>query len=131
MRHLLQSFAGSLSAGLDAGLSAGLEADRHEPAAQAPFVYTTAISSNAGLVRSLAGITLIAREMGFEREAETLYSTDALSATYHAQHNQSSVALAVEVCPPRQTVSVAVSGSDNEETYRLFLDADARLFGNC
>jgi len=127
MRHLLQSFAGSLSAGLDAGL----EADGHEPAAQAPFVYTTAISSNAGLVRSLAGITLIAREMGFEREAETLYSTDALSAMYHAQHNQSRVALAVEVCPPRQTVSVAVSGSDNEETYRLFLDADARLFGNC
>lgn len=127
MRHLLQSFAGSLSAGLDAGL----EADRHEPAAQAPFVYTTAISSNAGLVRSLAGITLIAREMGFEREAETLYSTDTLSATYHAQHNQSRVALAVEVCPPRQTVSVAVAGNDNEETYRLFLDADARLFGNC
>ena len=68
MRPLLQSFAGSLSAGLDAGL----EADGHQPAAQAPFVYTTAISSNAGLVRSLAGITLIAREMGFEREAETL-----------------------------------------------------------
>ena len=70
MRHLLQSFAGSLSA--------GLEADRHEPAAQAPFVYTTAISSNAGLVRSLAGITLIAREMGFEREAETLALADAM-----------------------------------------------------
>ena len=127
MRHLLQSFAGSLSAGIETDL----DVDRHEAAMPAPFVYTTAISSNAGLVRSLAGITLIAREMGFEREAETLYSTDALSATYHAQHNQSRVALAVEVCPPRQTVSVAVSGSDNEETYRLFLDADARLFGNC
>ena len=127
MRHLLQSFAGSLSAGIETDL----DVDQHEAAMPAPFVYTTAISSNAGLVRSLAGITLIAREMGFEREAETLYSTDALSATYHAQHNQSRVALAVEVCPPRQTVSVAVSGCDNEETYRLFLDADARLFGNC
>lgn len=37
----------------------------------APFVYVTAISSNAGLTRSLAGIILISREMGFEREAET------------------------------------------------------------
>jgi hypothetical protein len=123
MRQLLQSFAGTLSAGLGD--------DHEEPAAAAPFVYATAIGSNAGLVRSLAGITLIAREIGFEREAETLYSTDALSATYHAQHNQAGVALAVEVCPPRQTVSLAVSGSDNAETYRLFLEADTRLFGNC
>jgi hypothetical protein len=122
MRQLLESFAGTLSAGLG---------DDHDRPATAPFVYTTAIGSNAGLVRSLAGITLIAREMGFEREAETLYATDALSATYHAQHIQAAVALAVEVCPPRQTVSLAVSGSDNEETYRLFLEADSRLFGNC
>jgi hypothetical protein len=123
MRHLLQTFSG--------GLGSALLDDLHEPPAPAPFVYVSAIRSEAGLVRSLAGITLISREMGFEREAETVYSRDRLSATFHAQHNQSAVALAVEVCPPRQTVAIAVSGSNNDETYQLFLEADARLFGNC
>ena len=41
------------------------------------------------------------------------------------------MSLAVDVCPPRQTVSIAVAGSDNDLTYQLFLEADARLFGNC
>lgn len=102
-----------------------------EPGGAAPFVYVTAIHSSAGLTRSLAGITLISREMGFERDAETLYSADACSATFHALHRDSGVSLAVEVCPPRQTVSIAVAGSENDLTYRLFLEADARLFGNC
>jgi hypothetical protein len=35
------------------------------------------------------------------------------------------------VCPPRQTVSLAISGTDNDITYRLFLEADQRLFGPC
>lgn len=116
MRKLLQTLSTSLGEG---------------PGETAPFVYVTAIHSNAGLTRSLAGITLISREMGFERDAETLYSGDACSATFHALHRDSSVSLAVEVCAPRQTVSIAVAGTENELTYRLFLEADARLFGNC
>jgi hypothetical protein len=123
MRHLLQTVSSSLSAGL-------LD-DFGTPVPPSPFVYVSAIRSEAGLVRSLAGITLISREMGFAREAETTYSADGLSATFHAQHNRGPVALAVEVCPPRQTVSIAVSGLDNDETYSLFLEADSRLFGNC
>jgi hypothetical protein len=119
MRELLHSFRNGLQAGLD------------EPRAPAPFVYVTAIHSNAGLTRSLAGITLISREMGFEQDAETIYSQDATSATFHAQHREACVSLAVEVCPARQTVSIAVSGSDNDETYRLFLETDNRLFGPC
>lgn len=81
--------------------------------------------------RSLAGITLISRAIGFDRDAETLYSSDCSSATYHAQHNSHPVALAVEVCPPRQAASIAVSGHDDSDTYALFLEADARLFGAC
>jgi len=96
-----------------------------------PFVYVTAIHSDAGLTRSLAGITLISREMGFNRDAETLYSGDAQSATFHALHCDQTESLAVEVCPPRQTVSIAVAGLDDETTYPLFLEADARLFGRC
>jgi len=119
MRHLLDSLTRSLDNG------------QAEPAATPPFVYVTAIHSDAGLMRSLAGITLISRELGFERDAETLFSGDASSATFHAQHNRSAVALAVEVCPPRKTVSIAVSGHDNTSTYALFLEADRRLFGPC
>ena len=109
----------------------GLEAGLAEPRLPAPVVYVTAIQSAAGLTRSLAGITLISREIGFEQDAETVYSADARSATFHAQHRDACVALAVEVCPARQTVSIAVSGTNNDETYRLFLEADSRLFGNC
>jgi hypothetical protein len=119
MRDLLQSFRNGIQANLD------------EPPAPAPFVYVTAIQSNAGLTRSLAGITLISREIGFAQDAETVYSADAGSATFHAQHNNSCASLAVEVCPARQTVSIAVSGTDNDETYQLFLEADSRLFGHC
>lgn len=118
-----------MQATLDAGVPEANTADT--PPAESPFVYTTAIHSNAGLTRSLAGITLIAREMGFDRDAETIHSNDCRSATYHAQHRDCSTALAVEVCTPRQTVAIAVSGSDNDATYRLFLEADSRLFGSC
>jgi hypothetical protein len=119
MRDFLHSVRSSLEAGLA------------EPRASAPFVYVTAIHSDAGLTRSLAGITLISREIGFEQDAETIYSPDAKSATFHAQHQEACVALAVEVCPARQTVSIAVSGTNNDETYQLFLEADNRLFGAC
>lgn len=123
MRELLQNAR--------TGLQQQLQINLNEATSPAPFVYVTAIGSDAGLTRSLAGITLIAREMGFDLEAETLYSGDATSATYHAQHNSAAVALAVEVCPPRKTVSIAVSGFDDSETYPLFLEADTRLFGPC
>jgi hypothetical protein len=109
------------------GLQAGLE----EPADPAPFTYVTAINSDAGLTRSLAGITLISREIGFDKDAETTYAPDGKSATFHAQHREACVGLAVDVCPPRQTVSLAISGTDNDITYRLFLEADQRLFGPC
>ncbi|MFM2081121.1 MAG: hypothetical protein RLZZ219_1803 [Cyanobacteriota bacterium] len=125
MHQLLQALSQGLTTGLDDLQSLG------EPDAAAPFVYVTAIASDAGLTRSLAGITLISREIGFDRDAETTYSGDGASAIYHAQHRQSPVALAVEVCTPRRTVSIAVSGRDNDETYRLFLEADTRLFGDC
>ena len=129
MLQLLQSVREGLQATLDAG-QLDSTADR-SPHSESPFVYTTAIRSTADLACSLAGISLISKEMGFNRESETVYAPDTLSATFHAQHQCSGVAMAVEVCPPRQTVSIAVSGSDNDETYRLFLEADARLFGNC
>lgn len=123
MRELLQV--------LKAGLEEAPTLEVEPAVASAPFVYVTAIRSEAGLVRSLAGITLLSRELGFGREAETLYSQDGRSATFHALHDRHAVALAVEVCPPRQTVSIAVSGSNNAETYGLFLEVDARLFGPC
>ena len=96
----------------------------------APFVYVTAIRSELGLTQALAKITLISRELGFENDAETTFSNDANSATYHARHRVAAVAMAVDVCPARQTVSLAVSGRDNAETYALFVDADQRLFGH-
>jgi hypothetical protein len=79
MRELLQM----VRAGLRQRLRAGLDA----PPEPAPFVYATAIHSDAGLTRSLTGITLISRAMGFDRNAESLYSSDACSAIFHAQLN--------------------------------------------
>jgi hypothetical protein len=118
LRSLLAAFADPLEA----------EEGHRSPA---PFVYVTAIRSDAGLIRSLAGITLICRQLGFDRDAETLHSADATTATYHAHHRDAAVAIAVEVCPPRQTVSVAVSGPDNAQVHHLFLQADQQLFGLC
>ena len=131
--HLMRQLLQSVREGLQATLEAGDPERTAETtaAAESPYVYTTAIHANAGLTRSLAGITLIAREMSFDRDAETTYSRDTTSATYHAQHRDSATALAVEVSTPRQTVAIAVSGSDHDDTYRLFLEADTRLFGNC
>ncbi|WP_461556837.1 hypothetical protein [Synechococcus sp.] len=97
----------------------------------APTVYTTAIRSEGALVESLAGIAQIAQGLGFTRYRETIYSSDGLSATYHAEHDDWAVSLAIDCCTLRKTASLAVSGVHNDEAYVLFNEASAQLFGDC
>ena len=97
----------------------------------APTVYTTAIRSDGALVESLAGIAQIAKGLGFTRFNETIYSQDGLSATYHAEHDDCAVSLAIDCCTLRRTASLAVSGIHNEEAYALFNEASAQFFGDC
>lgn len=97
----------------------------------APTVYTTAIRSEGALVESLAGIAQIAQGLGFTRYRETIYSQDGLSATYHAEHDDWAVSLAIDCCTLRKTASLAVSGIHNDEAYALFNEATAQLFGEC
>ena len=119
MKTLIQSLANSLT----------LDVEEARPLA--PTVYTTAIRSEGALVESLAGIAQIAQGLGFRRYNETIYSQDGLSATYHAEHDDYAVSLAIDCCTLRKTASLAVSGIHNDEAYALFNEASAQLFGEC
>jgi len=97
----------------------------------APFVYTAAIHTTADLVSSLIGITELSRQQGFSRDPETNYGDDGRQATYHVDHRDLSVSLSVNCNPLRQTVAIAVSGLDGEDTYRCFQGLELALFGSC
>jgi hypothetical protein len=102
-----------------------------DTAPAAPVVYTTAIRSTGNLGESLAGISLLASRLGFTHAAETLYATDCLSASFHADHAIRAVSLAVECNPRQQTVSLAVSGLETQDTFDTFQAVAAALFGDC
>jgi hypothetical protein len=97
----------------------------------APFVYTAAIHTTADLVSSLVGITELSREKGFSRDPETNYCNGGRNATYHVDHRELPVSLIVNCNPLRQTVAIAVSGLDGEETHRCFQELELALFGGC
>ena len=97
----------------------------------APVVYTTAIRSKGCLSESLAGITVLAHELGFTHAPETIYAADGLSAAFHADHGERAVSLAVECNPRQQTVSLAVSGLDNHDAFETFHQVSKTLFGDC
>ena len=120
MRTLVKSLAGSLI--FDE------ESARQE---LAPTVYTTAIRSDGDLVASLTGIAQLTRDLGFTLHPETLYGSGGCSATYHADHAERAVALAVDCNPSRGTVSLAVTGMDAEETLECFHALELALFGDC
>ena len=113
-------------------LANGLILDQ-EPAQQelAPTVYTAAIRSDGDLMASLTGIAQLTRELGFTLNPETLYGSGGCSATYHADHADRAVALAVDCNPRRGTVSLAVTGMDAEETLESFHALERALFGDC
>jgi hypothetical protein len=101
-----------------------------EPEA-APLVYTAAIHTSADLVSSLIGITELSRQQGFSRDPETNYGDAGRNATYHVDHRDLPVSLSVNCNPLRQTVAIAVSGLDPEDTHRCFQDLELALFGSC
>ena len=105
-----------------------------EPLAAAepgPFVHTAALHTTADLAASLAGITQLSREQGFSRDPETHYGDGGRSAMYHVDHRDLPVSLSVNCHPLRQTVAIAVSGLDCDDTYRSFRALEAALFGSC
>ena len=99
------------------------------PEAPTPFVYTGAIRCSADLASSLPGIIQLTRGVGFTLHPETLYTDDKNSATYHVDHQDHPVSLAVHCHPGRGTVSVAVSGLNTEEARDLFDAVERSLFG--
>lgn len=96
-----------------------------------PVVYTAAIHTSADLVSSLIGITELSRDLGFNRHPETNYGDGGRNATYHVDHCTLPVSLSVNCNPLRQTVAIAVSGLDSEETHGCFQDLELALFGSC
>jgi hypothetical protein len=96
-----------------------------------PFVHTAALHTAADLSASLDGITQLSREQGFSRDPETHYGDGGLSATYHVDHCDLPVSLSVNCNPLRQTVAIAVSGLDCDDTYRCFRALERALFGEC
>lgn len=120
MRSLVKSLANSLM--LDDGI---------EPAQPTPTVYTTAICSAGDLKASLAGIVQLTSQLGFTLHPETLYAPDGHSTTYHADHDQAPVALAVACHARRGTVSLAVSGLDSQVALTCFNAVERALFGDC
>ena len=120
MRTLVKSLASSL-----------ILEEESPPLEPAPTVYTTAICSDGDLVTSLTGIAQLTRNLGFTQHPETLYASDGASATYHADHADVPVGLAVDCNPRRGTVSLAVTGMDAEETLERFHALERALFGDC
>ena len=116
---LMKTLAGSLI----------LPAEDTAPAA--PVVYTTAIRCEGSLSESLAGISLLANQLGFTHAPETLYAADGQSAAFHADHGARAVSLAVECNPRQQTVSLAVSGLDHQDAFDTFHQVSSTLFGDC
>ena len=116
---LIKSLAGSFI----------LPAEDSTPAA--PVVYTTAIRSEGSLSESIAGISVLANQLGFTHAPETLYAVDGQSAAFHADHGARAVSLAVECNPRQQTVSLAVSGLDNQDTFETCHQVSNTLFGDC
>lgn len=102
-----------------------------DTAPAAPVVYTTAIRSTGSLTESLAGISLLANQLGFTHAAETLYALDGHSAAFHADHSNRAVSLAVQCNPRQQTVSLAVSGLESQDTFEAFREVSSTLFGDC
>lgn len=100
-----------------------------QPTAPAPFVYTGAILSSADLASALPGIIRLTRNLGFTLHPETLYGEADNGASYHVDHRDQSVALTVHCQPSRQTVSIAVSGLDSEQTLALYNVVEHSLFG--
>lgn len=97
----------------------------------APVVYTAAIHTSADLVSSLIGITELSRDQGFNRHPETIYGDGGRNAMYHVDHSSLPISLSVNCNPLRQTVAIAVSGLDSEETLRCFQALELALFGGC
>ena len=120
MRTLVKSLASSL-----------ILEEESLPLEPAPTVYTTAICSDGDLVASLTGIAQLTRELGFTLHPETLYASDGCSATYHADHAERPVGLAVDCNPRRGTVSLAVTGMDGDEALECFNALERALFGDC
>ena len=117
--------------GLVKSLANSLLLPAEDTAPAAPVVYTTAIRSEGSLGESLAGITVLAHQLGFTHAPETLYAADGRSAAFHADHGDRAVSLAVECNPGQQTVSLAVSGFDNHDTFETFHQVSRTLFGDC
>ncbi|NDC15636.1 MAG: hypothetical protein EBZ76_10845 [Synechococcaceae bacterium WB9_2_170] len=123
MKTLVHSLANTLLLGFDDPGGAPLKAP-------APHVYTKAIASSGDLIASLSGVAELTRALGFTVAPETLYAPGGRSATYHADHQEASVSIAVECNPTTQTVALAVSGLDGDETYHHFLETAQTLFGD-
>ena len=121
--------AGSLlkTGSLVKSLAQSLITPAEDTAPAAPVVYTTAIRSTDSLGESLTGISLL----GFTHATETLYAADCHSAAFHADHAIRAVSLAVECNPRQQTVSLAVSGLETQDTFDTFQAVASALFGDC
>ncbi len=119
------------SAQLVKALARSLTLPADDTAPAPPVVYTTAIRSDGSLAESLAGISVLASRLGFTAATETLYAADGQSAAFHADHGDRAVSLAVECNPRQQTVSLAVSGLDSQDTFDTFQQVSSTLFGDC
>jgi len=124
MKTLVKSLKSTLMLGLE---DRDLEAFR----LPVPHVYVKAIACEADLITSLSGVAELTRTLGFTEAPETLYGDGGRSATYHVDHGQVSVSIAVECNPMAKTVALAVSGLDADTTYDQFNATVQALFGDC
>ena len=124
MKTLVKSLKSTLMLGLE---DRDLEAFR----LPVPHVYVKAIACEADLITSLSGVAELTRTLGFTEAPETLYGDGGRSATYHVDHGQVSVSIAVECNPMAKTVALAVSGLDADTTYEQFNATVQAPFGDC
>jgi hypothetical protein len=131
MKTLVKTGSLAKTGSLMKSLASSLVLPGEDTTPAAPVVYTTAIRCEGSLAQSLAGISLLANQLGFTHAPETLYAVDGNSAAFHADHGARAVSLAVECNPRQQTVSLAVSGLDHQDTFETFHQVSSTLFGDC
>lgn len=90
------------------------------PAFSAPHVYTTAFLLDGDLQTCINESKDAGAKTKFTDDIQVIKTNDQKGASIYAVSTLGSFSMAVECDPPGGTVSIAVSGINNDDTFQLF-----------
>ena len=90
------------------------------PALAGTSAYVTGGLLGGGLEKCLTNAKKAATKAGFTETQEVLMDDDKKAGDFHADQKDSTLHMTARCDPPRGIWSIAVSGVDNEQTYKGF-----------